>query len=118
MQNNISTTAGADMAKEFMSFIKKFGVIGLAIGSVVGAAVTKLVAAITTNIVSPIINKILANLGGLKAGQTPNFGVEGLDIGSLISGFIDFAALMFIVFFAVKFLLSKFVSKEELDAMK
>jgi large conductance mechanosensitive channel len=118
MNNNISATSSANMAKEFMDFLKKFGVIGLAIGSVVGGAVTKLIGSITDNVLTPVINLILSKIGNVKAGQIPNFGVTGLDIGALISGFINFAVLMFIVFFSVKFILNKFVSKEELDAMK
>ena len=116
MQQHI--TKSADFAKEFMDFLKKFGVIGLAIGVVVGGAVKTLVDEIVKNVVTPLINKIISIIIGSKSITTPDFGIPGLDIGALISAFITFAVLMFIVFTAVKMILSKFITKEELDAMK
>jgi large conductance mechanosensitive channel len=116
MQQHI--TKSADFAKEFMDFLKKFGVIGLAIGVVVGGAVKTLVDEIVSNIVTPLINKIISMIIGSKSLTTPDFGIPGLNLGALISAFISFAVLMFIVFTAVKLILNKFISKEELDAMK
>ncbi len=116
MQQHI--TKSADFAIEFMNFMKKFGVIGLAIGVVVGGAVKTLVDEVVSNVVTPIINKIISIIIGSKTIATPDFGIPGLNLGALISAFITFAVLMFIIFTAVKFLLSKFISKEELDAMK
>lgn len=118
MNNNISATSSVNFTKEFMDFLKKFGVIGLAIGVVVGGAVTKLIGVFTDTILTPIITLIFSKIGNLKPGQLPNLGVPGLDIAALIAGFINFAVLMFVVFVTVKFILNKFISKEELDAMK
>jgi large conductance mechanosensitive channel len=116
MNNQVANSAG--MAKEFMDFLKKFGVIGLAIGVVVGGAVKTLVDEIVANIVTPLINKIISLITGSKSLDLPNFGIPGLNIGALIGALITFIVLMWIVFVAVKVILSKFLSKEELEAMK
>jgi large conductance mechanosensitive channel len=118
MNNNISATHSVNFAKEFMDFIKKFGILGLAFGVVIGGAVKGLVDDLSKFILAPFINLILSKIGGLKPGQLPNFGVNGLDLGAFLSSVISFIVLMFIVFFAARVVLSRFISKEELDAMK
>jgi large conductance mechanosensitive channel len=116
MNNQVANSAG--MAKEFIDFLKKFGVIGLAIGVVVGGAVKTLVDGLVTMIVSPVIGKIITLIVGGKGTSVTDFGITGLDIGGFIGSIINFVVLMWIVFVAVKIILSKFLSKEELEAMK
>ena len=118
MNNNISTASSVNFAAEFLQFIKKFGIIGLAFGVVIGGAVKGLVDDLSKYILTPIINLILAKVGNVKPGSLPNFGINGLDIGGLVASIIGFIVLMFIVFFAARVVLSRFISKEELDAMK
>jgi large-conductance mechanosensitive channel len=45
--------------REFFDFIRKFGVIGLALGVVIGGAVKTLVDSLVLNIVNPILAKII-----------------------------------------------------------
>jgi large conductance mechanosensitive channel len=118
MNNSVSASSSVNFAKEFIDFLKKFGIIGLAFGVVIGGAVKQLVDDFSTYILKPIINLILAKVGNVKPGSLPDLGVAGLDLGGLISAIIGFVVLMFIVFFAARVILSKFISKEELDAMK
>lgn len=118
MIDKINATHSVNFAKEFMDFIKKFGILGLAFGVVIGGAVKTLVDDLSKYILAPFINLILSKIGGLKPGQLPNFGVVGLDFGAFLSSVISFIVLMFIVFFAIKVVISRFISKEELDAMK
>jgi large conductance mechanosensitive channel len=116
MQQHI--TKSADFAKEFMDFLKKFGVIGLAIGVVVGGAVKEFVDVIVKSLVDPVVKMILSFINFKSGGQISLPGGSALLIGDLISGVINFVVLLAIVFFAVKVVLSRFISKEELDAMK
>jgi large-conductance mechanosensitive channel len=118
MNNNISTASSVNFAQEFITFIKKFGIIGLAFGVVIGGAVKQLVDDFSTFVLKPLIDLILSKIGNVKPGSLPDFGVKGLDIGGLVASCISFVVLMFIVFTAAKFVLAKFISKEELDAMK
>jgi large conductance mechanosensitive channel len=106
------------MAKEFMDFLKKFGVIGLAIGVVVGGAVKEYVDMIVKSLIDPIVKVILGAINFKPGGLIPLPGGQNLMIGDLISATINFAVLMAIVFFAVKVVISRFITKEEMEAMK
>lgn len=110
-------TKSADFVKEFMAFVKGFGVIGLALGAVIGGAVTNLVKKLTETIISPVINKILANVMGLKEGQIPNFGIEKLDIGAMVGGLIEFTVVIFITYLAVKILIARFLTDAEKEKL-
>ena len=50
----------------FIVFIRKQGVIGLAVGFILGGAVSKVISALITDIVNPILGVILGAAGGLK----------------------------------------------------
>lgn len=120
------------IAKEFICFLKKFGVIGLAIGVVVGTAVKDYVDSIVKSLVTPLINVILSLIkfqpGGKidllsttvvdKTTGQKTYVVQSLLIGDFISSTISFLVLMAIVFFAVKFVISRFITKEEMESMK
>jgi large-conductance mechanosensitive channel len=118
MQNSVSTKAGSEFVQEFMGFLKKFGVIGLAIGVVVGGAVKEFVDVIVTTLIDPIVKVILGAINFKPGGKITLVGENALLIGDLISGIINFVVLIAIVFVAVKFILSKFMTKEEMDAIK
>ncbi len=110
------------LVNEFFDFLKKFGVIGLAIGVVVGGAVKTFVDEIVRTIVTPLVNYVLSFLnfkpGGtislpeVVAGQKQ----EQLLVGDLISSTINFLVLLLIVFIAVKFLISKFMDESDTTA--
>jgi large conductance mechanosensitive channel len=110
-------TKSADFVKEFMAFVKGFGVIGLALGAVIGGAVTGLVKNLTENIISPLINVILAKILNLKAGEIPNFGIDKLDIGKFVGGLIEFIVVLFIIYLAVKVLIARFLTEAEREKL-
>jgi large conductance mechanosensitive channel len=110
-------TRSADFVKEFMAFVKGFGVIGLALGAVIGGAVTNLVKTLTETVISPLINKVLSMIMNQKPGEIPNFGVEGLNIGKFIGGFIEFTVVLFIIYLAVKILISRFLTEAEREKL-
>jgi large conductance mechanosensitive channel len=49
------TKVAAGFQEEFLDFLKKYQVIGLAVAVVIGAAATKLVTAVVSDIIMPII---------------------------------------------------------------
>lgn len=92
--------------KEFMDFLQKFSVIGLAIAFVIGQAASKLVTAFVTDIITPLIGLLTPNVGDLnKAGVT--VGSSTFSYGDLISNTINFLVIALVVFLAYK-QLSKF----------
>jgi len=47
------------LIQEFMDFLQKFGIIGLAIAFVIGAAASKLVTALVSDIITPLVGLAL-----------------------------------------------------------
>ena len=100
-----------EFVKEFVNFLKNFGIIGLAIAFVIGNAASKLVTALVTDLINPIVGLALPS-GDLRTLQysvtnqitnvTSNF-----KYGDLIANIIDFLIIAMIVFVLYK-QLSKF----------
>ena len=107
------------MGKEFMAFLKQYGVIGLAIAVVIGGKLNAVVTAVVEGILMPLISPLLGaagtdwrtatiNIGGTADAPLMKFGV-----GQVIGALIDFLIVAFIVFW-----LSKKLLKEETVAKK
>lgn len=90
--------------KGFIDFIRKQGVVGLAVGFILGGAVSKLVTALVTDVINPFITMLFGGqLSGLDA-WTVSAGSSTFMFGSLISVFIDFVVVALVVYFGVKWL--------------
>ncbi|MFA5098440.1 MAG: MscL family protein [Candidatus Margulisiibacteriota bacterium] len=89
--------------KGFLDFIREQGVVGLAVGFILGGAVSKLVTAIITDIINPILGLALGMTAGLKEASL-DIGSARILYGDLISVFIDFTVIAFVVYFGVKLL--------------
>lgn len=104
--------------QDFVAFIKKYGVIGLAIGVVVGAAVKDLVDSLVADLLNPILGIFLAD-GSLDSWvldlNPAEDAVNNLMLGSFLNALISFLILMVVVYLIIKVVLSKFVTDEELD---
>jgi large conductance mechanosensitive channel len=129
MTPNKMPSVKLDALHEFMDFIKKYGVLGLAIGTIVGGAVKQLVDSIVTNLLSPLLG-LIPNMKGLEGlnlarNSAGNFIMNGVvekgdqivfNYGPFFSDTINFLALMAVVCYAIKFIMSKFM--EEADHSK
>jgi len=51
--------------KDFIDFIRKQGVVGLAIGFILGGAVSNLVSALVQDVINPVIGIFLGPVGNL-----------------------------------------------------
>lgn len=96
----------------FIDFIRKQGVVGLAVGFILGGAVSKVVSALVTDIINPILSLALGAAGDLK---TAAIGIGSVKIlyGDLISVLIDFFIIAFVVYFGVKWLKLDKLDKKE-----
>ena len=92
--------------QEFMDFLAKFSVIGLAIAFVIGQAASKLITAFVNDIITPLIGLLEPNVGDLNKIQLA-IGNSVFSYGDLISNGINFLIIALIVFLAYK-QLSKF----------
>lgn len=98
------------MLKQFTEFIKKYGVIGLAIAVVIGGKVNEFVSATVTDILMPIIGAILP--GGEWKTWVLELGPVKLAIGHWLGAAIDFVIVAFAVFVIAKFLLREMDEKK------
>jgi large conductance mechanosensitive channel len=101
--------------KEFITFIREKGVLGLAVGIIMGGAVTKLVTSIVDNLLNPFIGALTGAAGNLS---TMEYTVPLTEIsfkyGAFISSLIDFLAVLAVVYFIfVKSPLNKIDKKAE-----
>jgi len=91
--------------QEFIDFLNKYGVIGLAVAFVMGAAVTKLVSALVTDLIMPIIAALIP--GGDWRASTLNIGNIKFLVGDFVGALIDFMIIAFVIFMIVKAIVKK-----------
>ena len=102
---------------EFMDFLSKYKVVGLAVAFIMGVYLGNLVQALVSDLLMPIIGLAvpgLQNLAGLKIGipptgfdaegnpTTPNYVGQVFGVGHFIVALITFVIVAFIIFLIVK----------------
>lgn len=85
---------------QFMAFLSKYGVIGLAIAVIIGGAAGSLVSALVSDILMPIITFFIP--GGAWREATWAIGPVILSIGHFIGAIIDFLIIALVVFLIMK----------------
>ena len=107
------------MLKEFMAFLKQYGVIGLAIAVVIGGKLNTLVTAFVEGLLMPLLAPLLGAAGEdwrkavVKVGGTPEHPLFQFATGQVLGALIDFLLVAFIVFwFAKKVLREEAVAKK------
>jgi large conductance mechanosensitive channel len=103
----LEKTRVTSVLTDFTTFIKKYGVVGLAIGVVIGQAVNKLVTSIVDNLLNPILGKIL----GLV--ELKEFAPFGIKVGIFLTDFINFLAVTFVVYLAIRLFIVYLMTDEE-----
>ncbi len=86
---------------DFVQFIRKQGVVGLAVGFILGGAVSKVVSALVTDIINPLLGVILNMAGGLKDAFI-EVGTAKLMWGDFINTAVDFIVIALVVYYGVK----------------
>lgn len=87
----------------FLEFIRKQGVVGLAVGFILGGAVSKVVASLVNDIVNPILGPVFGAAGALKD-STVHMGPIVIASGNFITTLIDFLVVALVVYIGVKIL--------------
>jgi large conductance mechanosensitive channel len=82
--------------KDFATFIREKGVLGLAVGLIIATASTDIVKSLIENLVQPIINAVI---GGVNTGGVLVLAGMTFKIGDFISALINFLAIMLVVYF-------------------
>jgi len=87
-----------NLAAEFLQFIKKYKILGLASAFILGLAVNALILSLAEDIITPIIGIFVP---GFDTIQDIKLGVFG--IGNFIAAFINFIIIALIIFIIVKY---------------
>ena len=85
---------------EFMAFLSKYGVIGLAIAVIIGGAAGSLVSALVSDILMPLITFFIP--GGAWREATLVLGPIVISIGHFIGSLINFLIIALVVFMIMK----------------
>jgi large conductance mechanosensitive channel len=85
---------------QFMAFLNKYGIIGLAIAFIIGGAAGALVSALVSDILMPIITFFIPGGGWREAIWT--IGPIQLSIGHFFGVLIDFIVIAVVVFIMMK----------------
>jgi len=89
--------------EEFIEFLKRYQVIGLAVAFIIGAAATKLVTATVTDIIMPIIAVIVP--GGDWRASVIQVGPAKFLVGDFVGNIIDFIIIALVIFLMVKMIM-------------
>ncbi len=84
---------------EFKTFLKEYGVIGLALGVIIGGKAGELVAAIVDNLLMPVLGLVL------PGGEWQKWAYGDFKFGLVLAAFINFVVVAYFVFFMSKRLL-------------
>jgi large conductance mechanosensitive channel len=96
--------------EEFMEFLQKYQVIGLAVAVVIGTAATKLVNSTVADVIMPIIAVVTPS--GNWQESVLAIGPLKFLIGDYVSAIIDFVIIALVIFLAVKYVMKGDISKK------
>lgn len=99
------------MIKEFVSFLKQYGVVGMAIGVIIGGKLNELVGSLVNDLAMPLLFQ-----PALKAANVDDIRLlsyNGILYGKVLGTMIDFLIVAWIVFLFAKMVLrEKSVAKK------
>jgi large conductance mechanosensitive channel len=96
--------------EEFLTFLKNYQVIGLAVAVIIGAAAGKMVTAMVNDIIMPIVGVLVP--GGDWKTSVMNIGPVKFLVGDFVGAVIDFAIVALVIFLVVKFIMKSDTSKK------
>lgn len=94
------------MFKEFLGFLKQYGVIGLAIAVIIGGKANELVSSVVNDLLMPLVFQ--PALRAANVDDIRRLSYHGILYGKVVGTAIDFMIVAFVVF-----MFAKFVLKEE-----
>lgn len=97
-------------SEEFMDFLKKYQVIGLAVAFVIGSAASTLVTALVKDIVMPFIGVLIP--GGDWQSTVLQIGPVKFMPGDFAGALINFIIIALVIFLLVKYIMKGDVSNK------
>lgn len=91
------------MTREFIDFLKNYGVVGMAIAVIIGGKLNEFVSSLVNDLVMPLVLKPAleaANVNNIK-----ELSYNGILYGKVLGTALDFVIIAFVVFMFAKFIL-------------
>ena len=99
------------MLKEFLEFLKNYGVIGLAIAVIIGGKLNDLVSSVVNDLLMPLVFQPALRAASVDDIRKLSF--HGILYGKVVGATLDFLVVAFLVF-----LIAKIVLREAVVAKK
>lgn len=99
------------MLKEFIGFLKNYGVIGLAIAVIIGGKLNLVVSSLVNDLITPLVLQPALHAAGVNSISKLSY--NGIMYGKVLAATLDFMVVAFLVF-----LFAKKVMKEEVVTKK
>ena len=99
------------MMKEFIGFLKNYGVVGLAIAVIIGGKLNLLISSLVNDLLTPLIFQPALRAAGVE--DIALLSYNGIMYGKVVGALIDFFVVAFIVF-----MFAKKIMKEEVVVKK
>ncbi|WP_408096990.1 MscL family protein [Peredibacter sp. HCB2-198] len=99
------------MVREFVGFLKQYGVVGLAIAVIIGGKLNLLVTSLVNDLITPVILQPALKAAGVASIYELSY--NGIMYGKVLGAGIDFIIVAWIVF-----IFAKKVMKEEVVAKR
>jgi large conductance mechanosensitive channel len=93
------------MYKDFMEFLKQYGVIGLAIAVIIGGKLNLLVTSLVNDLLTPMIFQPALKAAGVS--HVGELSYHGIMYGRVVAALIDFLVVAFIIFYVSKKLMQR-----------
>jgi len=93
------------MFKEFIEFLKNYGVIGLAIAVIIGGKLNEWVSSLVNDLLMPLIFQPALRAANVDSIRSLNF--NGIFYGKVIGATIDFLIVSLVVFWIAKWILKE-----------
>ncbi len=107
----INISKGAQgFSEEFMDFLKKYQVIGLAVAFVIGSAASTLVTALVKDIIMPFVGVLIP--GGDWQSTVLQIGPVKFMPGDFAGALINFIIIALVIFLLVKYIMKGDVSNK------
>lgn len=91
------------MVKEFIGFLKEYGIVGLAIAVIIGGKLNALVTSLVNDLLMPLVFKPALEAANVKAIEELNY--HGIFYGKVIGAALDFLIVAVVVFLIAKLVL-------------
>jgi large conductance mechanosensitive channel len=93
------------MIREFIVFLKQYGVIGLAIAVIIGGKLNEWVSSVVNDLLMPLFFQPALRAAGVDNIRALSY--NGILYGKVIGSTVDFMIVAFLVFLSAKYLLKE-----------